>query len=94
MINQEDNMVLINEFFEKADCRVLVVYVASNGQLTPMITFPTTSKNKAVYYIKRVPDTLKKDNILQLLQFGDMSYVPLDQLSSLVDSVRPLHLHT
>lgn len=87
MMSQDENSVLMTEFLEKADKRVLVIHLLPSGQLAPIDTFPTTNKNKAVYYIKRTADALKKDNFKEVLLFGDMSQVPLDQLSSVVESV-------
>ena len=87
MISQEENLVMLSEFLEKADKRILVIYLASTGQLTPDFAFPSSSKNKAVYFIKRHADQVKKDNIKTLLMFGDVSHIPLDQLSNLVESV-------
>ena len=87
MLSQEDNLVIFNEFLERGDRRILVISLNSNGQLTPMTTFPATNKNKAVYFIKRNPEAVKKENIKTLLMFGDVSQIPLDQLSYLVESV-------
>ena len=87
MMSQEDNVVLLQDFLEKGDSRMLIVYVTPQGQLQPTAKFPTSTKNKAVYFIKRKPEAIKKDTVATLLVFGDMSYTPLDQLSSLVDAV-------
>ena len=87
MMSQEDNVVMLQDFLEKGDTRVLVVYVTPQGQMQPTTEFPATSKHKAVYFIKRKPEPIKKETIHTLLMFGDMSYTPLDQLSSLVDAV-------
>ena len=87
MMSQEDNVVTMQDFLEKGDSRMLIVYVTPQGQMQPTVEFPTTTKNKAVYFIKRKAEAIKKDNIHSLLIFGDMSYTPLDQLSSLVDAV-------
>jgi len=46
MVSQEDNLVLLSEFLEKGDCRVLVVYANQQGQLTPSTSFPSTTKTK------------------------------------------------
>ena len=46
MMSQEDNLVLLSEFLEKGDCRVLVVYANQQGQLTPSTSFPSTTKTK------------------------------------------------
>ncbi len=88
MISQEDYMVMLSEFLEKADKRLLVIYLSSSGQLTPDWSFPSSTKNKAVYFIKRQADQIKKENMKTLLMFGDVSHIPLDQLSNLVESVR------
>jgi len=87
MMSQEDNVVLMQEFLEKGESRMLIVYVTPQGQLQPTVEFPTSTKNKAVYFIKRKPEAIKKETVQNLLMFGDMSYTPLDQLSSLVDAV-------
>ena len=80
-------MVIISEFLERGDRRILVIYLSSNGQLTLGTTFPSSTKNKAVYFIKRQAEAVKKDNIKSLLMFGDVSHIPLDQLSFVVESV-------
>jgi len=90
MMSQEDNVVMLQDFLEKGDTRVLVVYVTAQGQMQPTTEFPATSKHKAVYFIKRKPEPIKKETLYSLLMFGDMSYTPLDQLSSLVDAVSML----
>ena len=87
MTSQEENLVMLSEFLEKADKRLLVIYVSSTGQLTPDWSFPSSTKTKAVYFIKRHADQIKKENMKTLLMFGDVSHVPLDQLSNLVESV-------
>ena len=80
-------MVMVNEFLERGDRRILVIYLASSGQLTPDTAFPSSTKNKAVYFIKRHAEQVKKENLKTLVMFGDVSHIPLDQLSNLVESV-------
>ena len=46
MISQEENLVMINEFLEKGENLVLIIYANSQGALTPVTDFPPTSKNK------------------------------------------------
>lgn len=46
MASQEDNLVILMEFLDKGECKVLVIYVNQQGQLTPTNQFPSTSKNK------------------------------------------------
>lgn len=87
MLSQEDNVILLNDFLERADKQVLIISQAANGQLSPYITFTSAvSKQNAVYFLKRNPQRLSKENIKDLL-YGDMSHLPLEQLSSAVESV-------
>lgn len=46
MISVDDNAVMFTEFLEKGDCRLLIVYVNSQGQLTPTTTYPGITKAK------------------------------------------------
>ena len=42
---------------------------------------------QAVYYVKRRPETIKKDNFYDLVMFGDLSHVPLDHFTNLMETV-------
>ena len=42
---------------------------------------------QAVYFVKRRPESIKKDNFHDLVMFGDLSHVPLDHFSALIDTV-------
>ena len=46
MLSQEENLVMMNEFLEKADKRMLVVAATPQGQLYPSESFPPSSKTK------------------------------------------------
>ena len=72
MMSQEDNVVLLQDFLEKGDSRMLIVYVTPQGQMQPTAEFPTSTKTKAVYFIKRKPEAIRKETITTLLMFGDM----------------------
>ena len=87
MMGLEENVMMINEFLEKPEIRLLVIFANQQGLLTPSKLFPNSTKTKAVYFLKRQADAVKKENIKALLIFGDMSHVPLDQLASIVESV-------
>lgn len=86
-IGIEENKALMLEFFDKSDNPVLVISSSAAGALTPTYEFPTSSKAKAVYFIRKSRETISPDGIKQQLLYGDISYAPLDQLSSLVDEV-------
>ena len=71
MMGLEDNVTLITEFLEKADCRVLVIAANQQGQFTPSHAFPTSTKTKVHFclvfllYIFRLYQCMQF--ILQLL---------------------------
>ena len=86
-VGVEENKVLIQEFFDKGEQMVLVISANAAGILSPSTKFPLSGKTKAVYFIKRSGTSLTPDGIQSQLMFGDLSYAPLDQMSSLVDDV-------
>lgn len=47
---------------------------------------------QAVYFVKRRSESIKKDNFHDLVMFGDLSHVPLDHFSALIDTVSGLLL--
>lgn len=85
-IGVEENKTLIVEFLEKADHQILVIVANAAGLLTPSYDFPDATKTKVIYFIKKGKDNVSGDIKTQLM-YGDLSYAPLDQLSSFVDEV-------
>ena len=53
MLSQDEFSMILNEFLEKGDCRVLLISLTSAGQLQPSNNFPSSLKNKAVYFVKK-----------------------------------------
>ena len=53
MLSQDEYSIILNEFLEKGDCRVLLISLTSAGQLQPSNKFPSSLKNKAVYFVKK-----------------------------------------
>lgn len=49
--------------------------------------FPDTQKNKTVYFVKRQCAPVKKGSFKQMVMYGEISTLPLDQLISMVDTV-------
>ena len=86
-IGVEENKIMIQEFFEKSDHMILIISANAAGILTPSTVFPLSGKSKAVYFIKKAGGNITVDGIQSQLLFGDLSYAPLDQMSSLVDDV-------
>lgn len=80
-------MLILQEFMDKPEQRTLLVCVTAAGLLQPAAAFNTTSKNKAVYFVKRRQAALSPDSMKENLFCGDLSYAPLDQFSALVEEV-------
>ena len=84
----EENQLMIMDFFEKADNMVLVIQVGSGGALVPSYEWPSNSRSKACYFVRKNKDLISKDlDLRTVLYYGDLSYAPLEQLSTFVDSV-------
>ncbi|KAM9837728.1 LOW QUALITY PROTEIN: dynein axonemal heavy chain 9 [Aulostomus maculatus] len=86
-VSMEDNRRLLLDFLDKPEPRRLVVCVSAAGQLQPSTDFTSSSKNKAVYFLKKDKSALTPDSMRDSLVCGDMSYAPLDLFSTLVEEV-------
>ncbi|XP_032221173.2 dynein beta chain, ciliary [Nematostella vectensis] len=85
--NEEYRQIIL-DFFEKHDHNSLVITLSSAAQLVPSYEFPTNTKNKSVYYIKKEKGlNIGKDNFKNALSYGDLSASPLEQLSVLVEEI-------
>lgn len=87
MLSQAEYVSVVNEFLEKGEILVLIIQLTPAGALVPSTKFSLASKNKALYVIKKTPEPIKKAGCKQAMIFGDMASFPLDQLTSVVDSV-------
>ncbi|XP_045691837.1 dynein axonemal heavy chain 17 [Phyllostomus hastatus] len=87
MTGAEENLALFTEFFEKADVGVLVLTLNPAGMIVPCLGFPASLKFKGVYFIKKKPETLKKDTYKDNLIYGDISPAPVDQLIVIVGEI-------
>ncbi|XP_036920260.1 dynein heavy chain 17, axonemal [Sturnira hondurensis] len=87
MTGAEENLALFTEFFEKPDVSVLVLTLNPAGAITPCLGFPASLKFKGVYFIKKKPETIKKDNYKDSLIYGDISPAPVDQLIVIVGEI-------
>lgn len=83
----EEHLTVIKEFADKGENVLLIISIGAGGLLVPGLEFSPSGKTKAVYFIKRAPSSLSNDNIKAQMIFGDLSYSPLEQMSSLVDDV-------
>ncbi|KAM3922058.1 dynein axonemal heavy chain 9 [Leptodactylus fuscus] len=86
-LSTEENKAIFQDFLEKADQMVLLVVLTQAGLLVPLLEFPNSIKNKAVYFLKRPNVYLSADSMKNSLIYGDLSYAPLDHFSALVEEV-------
>ncbi|XP_041939413.1 dynein heavy chain 9, axonemal [Alosa sapidissima] len=86
-ISVEEQKQVVQDFLDKSETTTLVVSLNAAGQLAPSVSFPATAKNKAVYFVKRKKSALTVDTMKSNLFYGDLSYVPLEQFSALVEEV-------
>ena len=77
---------LILEFFDKADNRLLVFTTDAKDQLIPSLKFPAGIKKKTVFF-RKPDDMVINAESVKLLETGDISYTPVDQLTSVVDGM-------
>ncbi|KAL6475225.1 hypothetical protein MHYP_G00162650 [Metynnis hypsauchen] len=83
----EEHKQVIQDFLDKPDHTTLVVSLSAAGQLIPASGFAGTSKNKAVYFIKRSQTALSSDTMRATVLHGDMSSSALEQFSAFVEEV-------
>ncbi|XP_066093696.1 dynein axonemal heavy chain 17 isoform X2 [Saccopteryx bilineata] len=87
MLGAEENLTLFTEFFEKTDVLVLVLTLNPTGMILPCLGFPVSLKSKGLYFIKKKPGNITKDNCKEALIYGDISTTPVDQLIAIVEEV-------
>ncbi|TGZ69565.1 hypothetical protein CRM22_003672 [Opisthorchis felineus] len=84
---EEMRKTMIN-FFENADQMHLFILLTPAGVLQAQTQFPTGSKAKSCYFMKKEKCSIKKDSpVNKLLNYGDLSSSPLENFSAFVDEV-------
>lgn len=87
MLSMEENLALLMDFLEKSDVLVLVLTLNPAGMIVPCLGFPASLKSKGVYFVKKKPKNVSKDNYKGSLLYGDLSPTPVDQLIAVVEEV-------
>lgn len=85
MANNEEFKPIVQDWLDKAEVKTLVI--TNPGQLVPSHEFPSSTKNKSAYFVKREPCVIPKSKIVDKVMFGDLSSSPLEQLSSVVEEI-------
>ncbi|CBY35186.1 unnamed protein product, partial [Oikopleura dioica] len=87
LVQNEDYRKDFLEFLEKRDRVWIGVLLLPSGQLATVFEPPSTSKNKGVFFFKREEEPVPKEDIKNLVTFGDLSALPLDQFGAFVDDI-------
>eukprot|EP01135_Chromosphaera_perkinsii_P008680 Nk52_evm13s1444 gene=Nk52_evmTU13s1444 len=88
--NNDESRETILEFLDKKGTPSLIFYLNAKDELTPGLTPQRNMKKKSVYFTKRFPNKdppLKLEDLPKDLNYGDLSYKPLEQLSVLVEEL-------
>ncbi|OAF71285.1 Axonemal beta dynein heavy chain 17 [Intoshia linei] len=87
MYGLEENQMLFRDYFDKAEINQLIL-TCNSGTLSVGYQWPSVSKSKFCYFVKKNNEALGKDAVLtSKLLYGDMSHSPIDQLSTYIDEV-------
>ncbi|XP_043925657.1 dynein axonemal heavy chain 9 [Protopterus annectens] len=86
-ISTDEYQQILQSFLDKNEHSLLVVSLTSAGQLIPSFEFPSSSKNKAIFFSKKSKEPLSADSLKTNLIFGDISPSLLEQFAALVEEV-------
>ncbi|KAI8438868.1 hypothetical protein MSG28_011209 [Choristoneura fumiferana] len=87
VLSVEEHRSTLKDFVDKPFPVLLVVVLTHAAQLVPVISFPCYLKNKAVYFVKKKPAVVPKENCSEMVIFGDLAPRLIDELAALVDEV-------
>nr|CAI5851783.1 unnamed protein product [Callosobruchus analis] len=88
MMNVEDNKAIVKKFLERPMPTLLIIYLTQSAQLVAASSFPLPQmKSKGVYFVKKAPIPVPKQNPSEVVIPGDLSCKIIDQLASFVDEV-------
>lgn len=72
----EEHRSTLKDFVDKPYPLLLVVVLTHALQLMPVISFPCYLKNKAVYFVKKKPEAIPKENCSHMVIFGKFTFSP------------------
>ena len=86
----EEAKLQILDFLEKTENNLLIIQSNSIGTLQICQDWPGAQKLKGVFFMKKkdgVPKEYTKEQIRNMLIFGDVSQLPIDQIAGVIDTV-------
>lgn len=88
LITVEEHKGVLKDFLDNTGTMVLIIILTQSAQIIPTTSFPLTQlKSKGVYFIKKYPLPVPRDDCGSVMIVGDLATRSIDQLSSLVDEV-------
>ncbi|XP_023295612.2 dynein beta chain, ciliary isoform X2 [Lucilia cuprina] len=88
VITVEEHKGIIKEFLDRPTPVVLIIILTQAAQLVPSTTFPLSQlKSKGVYFIKKHPLPIPREECNNFIICGDLATRTIDQLSALVEEV-------
>lgn len=72
VLTVEEHRTTLRDFLDKPYPILLVVVLTHAAQLVPVVSFPCYLKNKAVFYVKKKPDVVPKEECADMIIFGKM----------------------
>ena len=88
MYSNDDNRVIIFDFFVRSDHPFIVFSVNNQNQLIVSYTYPTQMKFKSCFFAKKHKFKInKEDNFRNEFLFGDLAHMPVNMLSTLLEDV-------
>lgn len=58
--------VIVLDWLNNVDMKILVITKNNSGDLIPMHNFPAAPKGKFCYFVRRAPEEITKDNVRQV----------------------------
>lgn len=87
-VTVEENRIIIKDFLDNTTPTTLVVMLTQAAQLVVAATFPLNNlKSKGIYFIKRHPQPVPRQDCKHFLIYGDLATRTIDQLSVLVEEI-------
>ena len=89
MYNNDENKYTILDFFEKIDNMIIVFSITPQGALMVSYLYPTQMKTKCIWFAKKEKGTIPKtENVKKLLMYGELSLLPMEQFSIVLEEVK------
>ncbi|XP_065217396.1 dynein beta chain, ciliary [Planococcus citri] len=87
LLSVTEYRAMVTDFLERKDELILIISQNAAVQLVASNNFPVCLKNKAAYFVKKQRCSITKDNVTQMIIFGDMATKPIEQLAGVVDEI-------